>query len=83
MRNVIQCVVPENIHTPPRRATKIQRQGGDPEGGNFRGGGVGHSSLSSPGAPRTIDEQDISYFFLISVSKQKYFFVDDLLFAVG
>ena len=83
MRNVIQCVVPENIHIPPRRATKIQRQGGDPEGGNFRGGGVGHSSLSSPGAPSTIDEQDISYFFLISVSKQKYFFIDDLLFAVG
>ena len=74
MRNVIQCVVPENIHIPPRRATKIQRQGGDPEGGNFRGGGVGHSSLSSPGAPSTIDEQDISYFFFNQCFKAKIFF---------
>ena len=67
MRNVIQCVVPENIHTPLRRATKIQRQVGG-------GGGIQKEAISSPGAPSTIDEQDISYFIFNQCFKAKIIF---------
>ena len=37
----VNCVVPENMHTPsPRRATELQRErgGGGSKGDNFRGG---------------------------------------------
>ena len=36
----VQCVVPENIHTPPRRDWKFQRRGGV-KGPGISGGGGG------------------------------------------
>ena len=77
MRNVIQCVVPEKKPYPPRTATEIQRVGGgDPEGGNSRGGWGWPLEFFFffPGAPSTIDEEVISHFIVNRCFKAKIIF---------
>ena len=58
----MQCVVPENIHTPrPLTEGNGSSEGRwSPKGGNFRGGGVA-SRVFCLGALSKIDEQAISY----------------------
>ena len=58
----MQCVVPENIHTPrpPTEGNGSSEGRWSPKGGNFRGGGVA-SRVFCLGAVSKIDEQAISY----------------------
>ena len=59
----MQCVVPENIHTPPpprRRAMEVQRGGGVQKEAISEGVGVA-SRVFCLGALSKIDEQAISY----------------------
>ena len=58
----MQCVVPENIHTPrpPTEGNGSSEGRWSPKGGNFRGGGVA-SRVFCLGALSKIDEQAISY----------------------
>ena len=58
----MQCIVPENIHTPrpPTEGNGSSEGRWSPKGGNFRGGGVA-SRVFCLGALSKIDEQAISY----------------------
>ena len=83
MRNVIQCVVPENDHTPHGGRRKFRGKGGIQRKAISEGVGLA-TQVFFPGTPSTIDEQDISYFiFNQSFEAKSYFFIDDILFAVG
>ena len=63
MRNVIQSVVPENIHTPRGGQRKFRGKGGGGIQKEAISEGVGLATrVFLPGAPSTIDEQDINYF---------------------
>ena len=74
MRNVIQSVVPEKYPYPPRRATKIQREGGGIQKEAISEGVGMATRVFFPEAPSTIDEQDISYFVFNQCFKAKIIF---------
>ena len=73
MRNVIQCVVPENVHTPHGERRKFRGKGGIQKEAISEGVGLA-TQVFFPGTPSTIDEQDISYFIFNQCFKAKIIF---------
>ena len=73
MRNVIQCVVPENDHTPHGGRRKFRGKGGIQRKAISEGVGLA-TQVFFPGTPSTIDEQDISYFIFNQSFEAKVIF---------
>ena len=73
VRNVIQSVVPENIHTPRGGQRKFRGKGGIQNEAISEGVGMA-TRVFFPEAPSTIDEQDISYFVFNQCFKAKIIF---------
>ena len=74
MRNVIQSVVPENIHTPRGGQRRFRGKGGGVQKEAISKGVGLATRVFFPGAPSTIDEQDISYFIFNQCFKAKIIF---------
>ena len=79
MRNVIQSVVPENIHTPRGGQRKFRGKGGIQNEAISEGVGMA-TRVFFPEAPSTIDEQDISYFVLNQCFKAKIIFLSMIFY---
>ena len=79
MRNVIQSVVPENIHTPRGGQRKFRGKGGIQNEAISEGVGMA-TRVFFPEAPSTIDEQDISYFVFNQCFKAKIIFLSMIFY---
>lgn len=82
MRNVIQCVVPENDHTPHGGRRKFRGKGGIQRKAISEGVGLA-TQVFFPGTPSTIDEQDISYFIFNQSFEAKVIFSSMIFYLLS